>query len=655
MTEIELEPIVALLDSADERLRLQGARRLAGVGTPEAVQLLRARGLSDTSPAVRHFVRKALRVLDIDPSDEGADTAQPPAARAPGGNPTGALVGLGQSGLTTAPTQSRPTGGLSLPELEGTAPEGPLDPPDTPALTIKEAERLQRAAASILRPCVQLLIENLEHQDVSVAGESATALGKLRAREATDRLIDILRAGSSDESVPLALGEMGDPKALASLIRIFREDPRPNFKQAIVTAVAKIRAPAAEDFLRSALESPDPALQTAVVRVMGETQNPAWAEFLLDRIGKMDEYLEMTMIHALGRLAPGHPRVIVRFSAILKTEANPRKLASLVMALARTRDARLVDTLEPFTAHRDRRVRANAVEAVSALDAGAPVKLRILRPLLTDPDNRVRANACISLGRLGDRRALDTLVTMLGDANKWHRASACYAIGVLRPPDGAGFLIKGLRDLDPAVRVNAAKALRELADPAAAQTLISAINDRNLWVRLYAIESLGNMQVKSANPRLRACIKQEANHQVVATALLAVARTGSGDESTRIVVDFLKHDDSRVRANAIEALEYIFTRQSVSHIASCLRDPDHRVRANAVKAIWKFGELRVVTTLHGMLSSARPEERRSGAYALGEIGAVMAGILTLANSGRLVKSLQEHSAYAAAAASASVQ
>src|SRR5207253_1436863 len=106
---------------------------------------------------------------------------------------------------------------------------------------------------------------------------------------------------------------------------------------------------------------------------------------------------------------------------------------------------RLVDTLEPFTAHRDRRVRANAVEAISALDIGDAVKLRIVRPLLQDPDNRVRANACITLGRMGERRALDTLVSMMTEPNKWQRASACYAIGVLRPPDGASFLIKGLR------------------------------------------------------------------------------------------------------------------------------------------------------------------------------------------------------------------
>ncbi len=656
MTESELRPIVEMLDSPEERVRLAGARRLAGIGTPEAVEVLKARGLSDSSLAVRHFVKKAIRVLELDPSEELREPAAPDAFDPPsglGGTPrasrsastTGSLTGVGSAQPLPSAGSSRGSLLVPLSELESMGPETPADPADTPALTIRDSERLQRTAHAILRPCVQLLIENLEHHDLAVASEAAAALGKLHAREAIDRLIDLLRGGAADENVPLALGEMGDARALGPLVRIFREDARPGFKQAIVAAVAKIRTPAAEEFLRDALESPDPGVQTAVVRVMGESLNPAWADHLLDRVGRMDEYLEMTTIQALGRLAPGHPRVIVRFSGLLKTEANPRKLASLVMALARTRDARLVDTLEPFTAHRDRRVRANAVEAISALDVSDPVKQRILRPMLADPDNRVRANACITLGRLGDRRALDSLVAMLADANKWHRASACYAIGVLRPPDGANFLIKGLRDADPAVRVNAAKALRELGDPGAAQTLIGAINDRNIWVRLYAIESLGNMKVKAANPRLRACLKQESNHQVIATSLLAVARTGAGDESTRLIVDFLKHEDSRVRANAIEALEHVFTRQSVTHIATCLRDPDHRVRANAVKAIWKFGELRVVTTLHGMLSSSRAEERKSGAYALGEIGTLMSAILTTQSIGRLVRSLAESPAY----------
>lgn len=687
MSDPGLEELIRLIDAPDEQTRLSGYRRLAGLATAEALEILKSRGAADSSAAVRYFVRRALLILQMaegqleGPAADGGDGAKrppgpladapsprppsrpsprPPAPEVarrglrttasespfgPAGSHAHAEASEAVGAAILAPGESQPLTGVLN---EGSEPEESFAPAAPPALTVREVERLQRTAEAILRPCAALLIENLENADLAVASDCAAALGKLHAREATDRLLELLRSGSADENVPLALGEMGDARAIGPLVRIFREDRQPTFRQAIVSAVAKIRSPASDEFLRGALGHADPAVQTAVVRVMGETGNAAFADFLIERIGQVDEYLEMAIIQTLGKLAPGHPRMIVRFSGLLKSEANPRKIAGLVTALARTRDARLVDTLESFTAHRDRRVRANAVEAIASLDTGDPVKLRILRPLLQDPDNRVRANACVTLGRLGERRALDTLVAMLGDAKKWYRASACYAIGALKPPDGAGFLIKGLRDPDPSVRVNAAKALRELGDPSAAQTLISAINDRNTWIRLYAIEALGNMRVRAANSRLRACLRQETSLQVLASALIAVARTGSNAESTRILVDYLKHEDSRVRANAIEALESIATRESVSQVAGCLRDADPRVRANAVKAIWKFGELRVVTTLHQMLSSPRAEERRSGAYALGEIGLVQSRLLDMPDVTRLVRALQDHPAYRSA-------
>ena len=51
-----------------------------------------------------------------------------------------------------------------------------------------------------------------------------------------------------------------------------------------------------------------------------------------------------------------------------------------------------------------------------------------------------------------------------------------------------------------------------------------------------------------------------------------------------ILVPYLKHEDSRVRANTVEALESLNCEEVLSHIIPLLKDPDHRVKANVTDA-----------------------------------------------------------------------
>lgn len=49
----------------------------------------------------------------------------------------------------------------------------------------------------------------------------------------------------------------------------------------------------------------------------------------------------------------------------------------------------------------------------------------------------------------------------------------------------------------------------------------------------------------------------------------------------KTIAPFLEHPDSRVRANAIEALEFIGSVKIYPFILTRLKDSDNRVRANA--------------------------------------------------------------------------
>lgn len=82
---------------------------------------------------------------------------------------------------------------------------------------------------------------------------------------------------------------------------------------------------------------------------------------------------------------------------------------------------------------------------------------------LNDPDVAVRAEAASSLGSLGDRTAVEPLVSSLRD------------------------------DGDPYVRSLAAEALGDLGDPGARAALLDALASDSMEVSMAAVKALGSL------------------------------------------------------------------------------------------------------------------------------------------------------------------
>jgi hypothetical protein len=84
----------------------------------------------------------------------------------------------------------------------------------------------------------------------------------------------------------------------------------------------------------------------------------------------------------------------------------------------------------------------------------------LTKALLEDANYKVRVQAALVLGRLGDHSAVPSLVKALGDANKTVRAIAAQALGQLADHDAADPLRDLLkREGDPFVRTQTEKAL----------------------------------------------------------------------------------------------------------------------------------------------------------------------------------------------------
>jgi hypothetical protein len=106
-------------------------------------------------------------------------------------------------------------------------------------------------------------------------------------------------------------------------------------------------------------------------------------------------------------------------------------------------------------------VAAAPLVAGIARAAQPPVKVEELtKALIDDPNYKVRVQAALVLGRLGDHAAVPALVRALDDPNKTVRAIAAQALGQLADHDAADPLRALLkREGDPFVRTQTEKAL----------------------------------------------------------------------------------------------------------------------------------------------------------------------------------------------------
>lgn len=117
---------------------------------------------------------------------------------------------------------------------------------------------------------------------------------------------------------------------------------------------------------------------------------------------------------------------------------------------------------------------------------------RAIPAVITVLSGRLRgaAEAALTLGRIGDLRAIEPLIGVLGTAEQQLRASAALALGALGDWSATPALIALLEDEKSAVRQLAVMGLHQLRDPQAVEPLIARLADRERDVRIQAVSAL---------------------------------------------------------------------------------------------------------------------------------------------------------------------
>lgn len=256
---------------------------------------------------------------------------------------------------------------------------------------------------------------------------------------------------------------------------------------------------------------------------------------------------------------------------------------------------------------------------INLLEKIEGVKIKGSKKVLTDhllkmlrsEDSSLRMNACIALGRIGDKR-------------------------------GVNALIKTLNDTSPKVRSAAATALGMIGDNNAVEPLLDLLRDSNVGVKKAALESLNDLKiteeyvdkikvfVKSPDPRIRE---------------LAVSLLGrDGEKALNPLLGALEDKITQVRVSTVHSLLDIMSRTPPerseevrnqiskglvhsSEAADIVVEVLEKTESKPIKrnAMWLLGQLedsRGAGFLVKILESGTTEERRIAATSLVKIGSV---------------------------------
>jgi len=391
------------------------------------------------------------------------------------------------------------------------------------ALSERRDYRIRREAADILgdmddRRTIPRLMNLLDDKNEYVRQAAARSLAKLGAQDAVDPLIE--RLEDADLYVRLAsiraLGEIGDSKAIEPLLdrTLIRKEPL--IRQRSLQALRLFQSDASRDLMLSIFSNHynsedvrERSKSEKILSILGDdTIIRAWRDRQGEHQRTISNYIKLmdsksSVISRLGQGAlQNHTQralVIEALSASIKSKKMLRE-SEAVWLLVRFKDPRCQPLFIHVLEHRQNfsaAVLTNTCAAVGAL------KLKIAAPLLLDileddqASYNVKAHAGSALAEIGDKQAVKTLISIVGDPaeHKWLRETSAIALGKIGDERAVKPLVRILSDpsADLKLRAASASALGAIGGPHATASLQKVMQDAPAHLKKTAKKALSKI------------------------------------------------------------------------------------------------------------------------------------------------------------------
>jgi len=501
------------------------------------------------------------------------------------------------------------------------------------------------------------LMDALNDPDINVRYHVIEALGKLRAIESAGalaeiaaardfflafpaleslmqigdarvvpRIVPLLNDELLSEPSAVALGKLGDEKAVDPLVIAL--NTKPELAQVAAESLTTlyeryeklygegrliadlsrrgINAVGAQHLL-DALDHASPEKLRGIALVLGWLEGPAVDQALTRLLGHesaRNDVIEALVRHgsrvtalllaqldaddlevrraaavALGRI--GDSGATTSLIAVLDDDESDLTIPT-VNALAKIGDQRAFEALLALIGHSDAAVRQAVVGALNSLGS-REMPARII-PLLSDPDPNVRESAVKIAGYFGYPECAELLLDRCHDEDERVRRAAIEHLPFLHHERVVDTLVHSLQHETPRVRASAASAMAHLESPQVQPLLISVLNDEDPWVRYFAARALGTRKFAESVDMLEQVVQTDTSTHVRIAALEALGQIG-GERAASIAAIFVESDDSDLANAALGALGNIAHPAATQPLVKSLRSPHVDRRRQAAAAL----------------------------------------------------------------------
>jgi HEAT repeat protein len=274
-------------------------------------------------------------------------------------------------------------------------------------------------------------------------------------------------------------------------------------------------------------------------------------------------------------------------------------------ALGKIGDRRAFEALLEMIGHPDASVRQAVIAAINSL--GHPEMAGRAMVLLEDPNPYVRESAVKIAGYFGYAECAGLLLERCLDEDENVRRAAIEHIPFLEDDRALPVLTDALESGTPRVRAAAAKAFAQVERAAALSHLLGALRDPDSWVRYYAARSLGHHGYgEGLDPLAEAAKTDGASH--VRIAALASLGMIHGPRAVAVLTSFVASPDPDIARAALKSLGQIDHADALPPLLEALRSSSAELRFEVVRALGKRGGADAINAMQ-WAAAADPESR----------------------------------------------
>jgi len=555
-------PMLEALSDEDWRVRREAVREVSERAAPEAIAaLLRSVVENHHNPSLLNSALQVLAATDVDTRETLVELLHGP-------DPDLRM----QAALALGEQQDLSAAGALIKALQD----------EDTNVRYHAIEALGKLKAT---DAVDALVEIVESRDFFLAFAALDALAKIGDAHITPRVVPLLEDDLLREPAINLLGQLGDESAIAPLTSLLNTPTAPTNSIAEALAALSDRyeqqyregayvadltsreiSPTGIQNLLDALETPGKENLRSIALVLGWLKRSGVDRALTRLMGRID--LRNEIIEALVRHGPATLDLLmaqlsaedleVRRSAVValgrigdstattalvKTLGDESLTIDAANALAEIGDPKAVDGLLNLIGNDDASIRQAAVSALNSVIE--PSMSERIIPLLHDPDPNVRESAVKIAGYFGYPDAAGALLELSRDANERVRCAAIEHLPYVEDERAFEILVEAIKAESPDVRAAAARALGTMDAPEVVQPLIEGLSDDDVWVRYFSARALGRRRSEESVAALEKVIEKEKFNHVRIAALDSLGQIG-GQRIAGIVAGLVRDDDPDV-------------------------------------------------------------------------------------------------------------